>query len=341
MSRADAVRFLGEAETFQLCGPGPVLKTLHGVVVDEWLCFHSAPKGEKTSLLGERVVASTEEVVARIPSYFLDAERACPATTLFRSVQVHGVLTEIDDAGVKARALQGLMEKLQPEGGHQPITEDSPLYAPAVRGLLVAGVSLSELDGKAKLAQNRTAADRARVLEQLWRRGSPGDLRAIELIRAANPADPVPPWLAAPNGLTFHTWSPPSTANEVAGLLVDEYWNAGVFSREELRLAHLGSAAWVVARTPTGEVAASARAISDGTKYAWVYDVIVAPSHRRQGLGKSLMHLLLDHPAIRRARRVLLATRDAQPLYAPFGFIPRGEVPPRPWPSVEMVLLRG
>ena len=343
MSRPEALRFLAEAPVFRLAGVladgAPVLRSLHGVVVEGWLCFHAAPKGEKTSLLGRPVVACVEEEVARIPSYFLDPERACPATTLFRSVQVHGILEPLEAPALKARALQGLMEKLQPEGGHRPITEQEPLYAAQLKGLLVAGLSLERLDGKAKLAQNRSPAERERLLTQLWARGGPGDDRAIEALRDGNPGLGAP-FLAAPAGLRLHAWLPPALAGQAADLLRDAYWNDGV-SREALVRAHLGASAWVGLTDASGQLVGSARALADGAKFGWVYDVVVAGPLRRRGLGQALLRLLLDHPAVRRCRRVLLATRDAQGLYARLGFIPRAEAPPRPFPSTEMVLLRG
>jgi nitroimidazol reductase NimA-like FMN-containing flavoprotein (pyridoxamine 5'-phosphate oxidase superfamily)/ribosomal protein S18 acetylase RimI-like enzyme len=343
MTRDEAVRFLVEAVAFRLAGVGddgaPVLKTLHGVVVDGWLCFHSAPKGEKTSLLGRPVVACAEEDLARIPSYLFDAERACPATTLFRSVQVHGVLTELTEPKLKASALQGLMEKLQPEGGHVPITEHEALYGPQVRGLLVAGVSLERLAGKAKLAQNRSAADRTRLLEFLWRRGAPGDVRCLELLREAN-GGVTAGFLVAPEGFELHGYLPPSRVEEAVEFLAGLYWN-DVFSKEELRRAHLGSSAWVGVTDAQRRLVGTARAISDGGKYAWLYDVAIAPAVRKRGLGKAMVKLLLDHPAVRECRRVLLATSDAQPLYAGFGFIPRDEAPRRSFKSTELVLLRG
>ncbi len=343
MSPDEARRFLAAAEVMQCCGVlergEPVLKTVHGVVVDDWLCFHSSPKGEKTSLLDRPVVLSAEETVARIPSYFLDPERACPATTLFRAVQVHGVLEALPDAALKARALQALMEKLQPQGGYVPITAEDPRYAPQVRGLLVAGVRLERVEGKAKLAQNRSARERTALLERLWRRGDEGDPRAIELIRQANAGLEVPAFLQGP--ATLHTWLPPSTASTAARLLQNLYWNLGAFSLEQLERAHHGSTAWVGATDEHGQLIASARAVSDNAKYAWVYDVVVAPAHQGRGLGQAVMRLLLDHPRVRHAQRVLLATRDAQTLYAKFGFVDRDDSPARLRPgSTEMVLLR-
>ena len=342
MSKDDALAFLAAQTTFQLAGVtpdgAPVLRTLHGVVLDDLLVFHSGPKGEKTSLLDRPVVAACEETVAVVPSTFFDPIKACPATTYYRSVQVHGVLRELEEPALKARALQALMDKLQPPGGYQPITHDDPLYRAQVNGLLVAGLSLRELDGKAKLAQNRKPDEIPTLLDNLWRRGEDGDARAIELVRAANPLAPTPAFLAGPAGTTLHAWLPPEAAGDVAALLEGTYWNEGL-SPARLAQAQLRSAAWVGARDERGALIGSARATSDGTKWAWLYDVIVAPGWRRRGLATALVRLILEHPAVRGAARVMLATRDAQEVYRRFGFVEKS-ARPRPFPSIEMVLER-
>src|SRR5207302_7797529 len=134
------------------------------VVVDDALAFHGAPSGEKMEGLGRPCVASASETIASIPSWFLDPERACPATTYYVSAQAHGMLDEVNDPVRKARVLQALMEKHQPEGRHAPITAHDPLYAKVVAGLLVAELRLDRVACKVKLGQNRNAKDRVRVL---------------------------------------------------------------------------------------------------------------------------------------------------------------------------------
>jgi nitroimidazol reductase NimA-like FMN-containing flavoprotein (pyridoxamine 5'-phosphate oxidase superfamily)/ribosomal protein S18 acetylase RimI-like enzyme len=320
MDRAMALRVLARAPVVRLATAAedgrPILKTVHGVIVDDAIAFHGAPAGEKMDGMGRECVIAAEEIVAQIPSYFVDPERACPATTYYLSVQLHGTLEPVDDAAAKARVLAALMTRFQPEGGHIPIDAAHPLYRKAIEGLLVARVSLEKLDGKAKLGQNRTPQEIERVLELLWRRGAPGDARAIDLVRAAHP-NVTPAFLAGPAHLSCAP--EPETAEEVAELLKDAYWNGGV-SRDALVRSHLNSSAWVAARNDEGRLVGSARALSDGAKYAWIYDVIIAPGWRGRGLGQSLMRLLLDHPAVRGARTVLLGTRDAQNFYACFGF---------------------
>jgi predicted N-acetyltransferase YhbS len=107
-------------------------------------------------------------------------------------------------------------------------------------------------------------------------------------------------------------------------------------------LSHPGSVAWVGARDEGGRLCATARAISDGAKRAWIYDVMVAPDWRRKRLGDAVVRLLLDHPAMRHVGRVYLTTRDAQRFYAKMGFGEREalETRRRPFAVTEMVLIR-
>jgi len=322
MKRADALALLARAPVHHLAttnaAGAPILRVVHGVVVDGALAFHGAPAGEKLEALGREAVVSVEEVVAEIPSWFSDPERACPATTLYESVQLHGVLEEERDPERKARALQALMEKLQPEGRHVPITHDDPLYRKAVDGILIVRVALERLDGKAKLGQNRQPHEVERICELLWRRGRPGDVRAVERLLAANPSASSPAFLRGPGDLRLTCAPDPVAAAE---LLYGAYWLAGM-TRDEIARCQRGATACVGAHDADGALVANARALSDGVRQAWIYDVMVRPDWRGRGVATALLRLLVDHPSVRGARRVRLGTRDAMPLYARLGFQP-------------------
>ncbi|HEX9100734.1 MAG TPA: GNAT family N-acetyltransferase, partial [Polyangia bacterium] len=331
MARGEALALLADAAVVHLATTtpdgAPVLRTLHPVVVDGDVCFHAAAVGEKAEALGRAVVLSAEEIVASIPSYFVDAERACPATTLYRSVQVHGTLEAVADGAHKARVLAALMAKYQPEAGHVPIdpahARFGELYEKQVAAILILRVRAAGVDGKAKLLQNRSPDERARVLEQLWARGADGDARAIELVRAANPDTPTPAFLRTTLPVTLHCALDARDAADAVALLSPEYWN-DAHPKERIAGAIAGSSVFVGARVD-GKLVACARALSDGHKYAWVYDVVVAPEWRGCGLGEAVMRLCLDHPRVRGAWRVLLQTRDAQPLYRKLGFVDEAE----------------
>jgi GNAT superfamily N-acetyltransferase/nitroimidazol reductase NimA-like FMN-containing flavoprotein (pyridoxamine 5'-phosphate oxidase superfamily) len=361
MAGAEALELLGAAPVVHLATTtpdgAPLLRTLHGVIVDDSLCFHAAPVGEKTAAMGRPVVISAEEIVATVPSHFSDPERACPATTLYRSVQLHGLLESVEPPFEKARVLAALMKKYQPEGGHVPFDPAHPrydeLYTKQVDALWIGRIRISAdaLDGKSKLAQNRSPAERARLCEHLWARGDDGDVRAIELIRAANRDLPTPGFLQfepvfkdsnmrSNSPVTLHCALGERDLDAVVALLRDEYWNAGRNPPARIAGAHRGSPAWVGARDGDGRTVASARAISDGYKSAWIYDVVVDPAWRGAGLGRAVTRLLLDHPRVRGAAAVFLQTRDAQPLYRQLGFIEAAEAPPLPFVKTDMLRIQ-
>lgn len=63
-----------------------------------------------------------------------------------------------------------------------------------------------------------------------------------------------------------------------------------------------------------------ARVVSDLATFAYLADVFVLPTYQGQGLGKWMVGHIVDCPLLRDIRSFWLATRDAQGLYAPFGF---------------------
>lgn len=297
----------------------PVLRAVHGVWVDGALAFHGATVGEKALAVGRTAVLSADETVASIPSWFLDPEQACPATTLYRAAQVHGVLERVEEPAAKAAVLEALMQRFQPEGRYKPIDPADPMYTKAVQSIGIFRVRPTRIDGKAKLTQNRTPAERARVVEQLWRRGEPGDDAAIEAIREANQAVEVPAVLQGPDGVTLHARLDARDEARVADLVTSVGFYKGM-TRDEAMTAQRSATAWVGARDATGAVVGTARAVSDRVKRAWIYDVVIDPAHQRRGIGRALMALLLDHGAVREAREVWLHTFSAEKLYASMGF---------------------
>lgn len=73
------------------------------------------------------------------------------------------------------------------------------------------------------------------------------------------------------------------------------------------------------------------RATSDCVFRATIWDVVIHPDYRGQGLGRKLIETLLDHPRIRRVERVYLMTTYQQGFYLKLGF-------EFPNPSTSMVL---
>jgi predicted GNAT family N-acyltransferase len=156
-------------------------------------------------------------------------------------------------------------------------------------------------------------------------------------LRSVDREDGVP----GPNGTRLVCELGEADIRAAVALVADEYWNAGV-DGERLARAMRGSTVLVGALDPEGRLVATARALSDGARSAWVGDVCVARDWRGKGLGQAIVRLILEHPRVRDADRVRLNTRDAQSLYERFGFVDtqKEQREKKAHPSTEMVLRR-
>jgi GNAT superfamily N-acetyltransferase len=63
-----------------------------------------------------------------------------------------------------------------------------------------------------------------------------------------------------------------------------------------------------------------ARVITDYVTYAYLCDVYIMETYRRQGLGSWLIHSVLEHPDLKHLKRVALITHDAQTFYLRLDF---------------------
>lgn len=70
------------------------------------------------------------------------------------------------------------------------------------------------------------------------------------------------------------------------------------------------------------DLAGFARVTTDRATVAYLGDVFMLPAHRGKGLSKWLLEIISTHPDLQGLRRWMLATADAQGLYAQFGFTP-------------------
>ena len=85
--------------------------------------------------------------------------------------------------------------------------------------------------------------------------------------------------------------------------------------RRALRYSHPVISAWDGAT-----LVGFTRVISDRTYRATIWDVIVRPSHQKQGIGKRLVTFALDHPDLKSVTHFFLLTKDKHAFYERFGF---------------------
>jgi GNAT superfamily N-acetyltransferase len=101
--------------------------------------------------------------------------------------------------------------------------------------------------------------------------------------------------------------------------LAASYWSPGL-PMDVLTRAVAGSICFGLYRG--AEQVGFARVITDRATFAYLCDVYVLDAHRGRGLGRWLMEVVLEHPALQGLRRFVLVTRDAHGLYERFGFRP-------------------
>lgn len=157
---------------------------LNFAALGEDIVFHGALAGEKHDLMrqGPRAGFTMVKEYSYIPSYWSAPEHACPATQFFKSVEIRGRAEVVEDTALKARALQALMEKMQPEGLYTPIDHRLPMYRGSLARVGIFRVVTETWTGKAKFGQNEPAKLRRVYVEKLRERGAPVDVAtALEI----------------------------------------------------------------------------------------------------------------------------------------------------------------
>ncbi len=129
-----------------------------------------------------RCLFEVDEVLATIPSYWVDPENAIMATAYHRTVMFECDATVSGDAAELAAQQMRLLARYQPEGGFRPVTPDDPMYRGAIHHIAAVRLDVRARRAKFKLAQNRPPEIRARIADELRKRGRPSDERAAEAL---------------------------------------------------------------------------------------------------------------------------------------------------------------
>ena len=181
----DAVLDRAEYGTLALTDGGtPYAVPVNFVQISHDLYFHGALKNRKMSLIEAHpnVSFSVVEHYAIIDSNFSSDEGlACPATQFFKSVSIEGIATRIEDRDEKAAVLEVLMHKLQPKGGHAPLSDTA--YDKALRATAVVKIEVTHRSCKFKFGQHLSEERFERIIAHLHERGTPLDLETITIMQ--------------------------------------------------------------------------------------------------------------------------------------------------------------
>ena len=125
-------------------------------------------------------VFEVDDVLGVIPSYWVHPEDAVMATAYHRTVIFDCEATVFEDAAVLAEQQMRLLARYQPEGGFRPVTPDDPLYRGAIALIAAVRLGIKDRRVKFKLGQNRSVEVRAKIVEEMNKRGRPNDARAAD-----------------------------------------------------------------------------------------------------------------------------------------------------------------
>ena len=175
-----------EYGTLAVCNENkPYAVPLNFVRIADNIYFHGALKNKKMKILEKNphVSFSVVESYSVIASFFSSTEGlACPATHFFKSVSIDGMAKAVENREEKARMFEAMMQKLQPEGGYKPFSDEA--YDKALKATAVVKIVPHTVTAKAKFGQHLDEERFGMILRHLQERGSQTDMQTMEMMTA-------------------------------------------------------------------------------------------------------------------------------------------------------------
>ena len=149
----------------------PQIIPMNFVFRNDAVYMHSHVKGEKLDNISRnnKVGFEADRELEFLPSYFEDPRNASLADTLYISIVIKGIASFVSDREEKTLALNGLMEKYQPEGNYDPL-ESTMRVLDAVSVIKIVPTSLH---GKYKIGQHMNSNDRMILAKKILEKNSP------------------------------------------------------------------------------------------------------------------------------------------------------------------------
>ena len=183
-SKKKVIEFLSSQQTGRISSIDengfPQIIPMNFVFINDAVYMHSHIRGEKLDNIrrNQKVGFEVDKSLEFLPSYFSDPTDASLADTLYISVVMKGNASVVSDKEEKTNALNGLMEKYQPEGRYEPIKPDMDV----LKGVEVIKIVPESLRGKYKIGQNMDMKSRIDLAKQILERNSPTAKETLDIM---------------------------------------------------------------------------------------------------------------------------------------------------------------
>jgi nitroimidazol reductase NimA-like FMN-containing flavoprotein (pyridoxamine 5'-phosphate oxidase superfamily) len=158
----------------------PQIIPMNFVFLNDAIYIHSHVKGEKLDNISRnnKVGFEADRELEFLPSYFEDPTNASLADTLYISVVIKGIASFVTDRTEKTLALNGLMEKYQPEGQYDPIKSDMRV----LDAVTVIKIIPQTIHGKYKIGQDMNSVDRMDLAQKILKKNSPSSKQTLKIM---------------------------------------------------------------------------------------------------------------------------------------------------------------
>ena len=148
----------------------PQIIPMNFVFRNDAIYMHSHVKGEKLDNISKnnKVGFEADRELEFLPSYFEDPHNAALADTLYISIVIKGTASFVSSREEKTMALNGLMEKYQPEGFYDPLKSDMRV----LDAVSVIKIIPQKLHGKYKIGQHMNSNDRMVLAKKILEKNS-------------------------------------------------------------------------------------------------------------------------------------------------------------------------
>ena len=148
----------------------PQIIPMNFVFRNDAVYMHSHVKGEKLDNISQnnKVGFEADRELEFLPSYFEDPHNAALSDTLYISIVIKGTASFVSSREEKTMALNGLMEKYQPEGFYDPLKSDMRV----LDAVSVIKIIPQKLHGKYKIGQHMNSNDRMVLAKKILEKNS-------------------------------------------------------------------------------------------------------------------------------------------------------------------------